>query len=100
MALPSREEILRYLRDNKRFLHDTFGVTRIGIFGSFAQDRQTDSSDIDMVVEFEKGKKNIHNFFRLKRYLEGQLDRKVDLGFEQSLKPVVREKIKGKILYG
>ncbi|AQV03101.2 nucleotidyltransferase family protein [Desulfococcus multivorans] len=98
--MSSKEDVLRYLKENKHFFQETFGVTRIGIFGSFAQDRQMDSSDIDMVVEFEKDKKNIHNFLRLKRFLEHQLERKVDLGFEHALKPAVREKIRGTILYG
>jgi predicted nucleotidyltransferase len=99
MTISSKEDILGYLRSNKRFFYDTFGVTRIGLFGSFADDRQSDSSDIDMVVEFEKEKKNIHSFLSFKRLLESHLDRKVDLGFEHSLKPVVKEKVKGKILY-
>ena len=68
----------------------------MGVFGSFVQNKQTISSDIDMVVEFEKGRKNIHSFLQLKRFLEKELARKVDLGFENSLKPVVRDKIKGK----
>ncbi|MFH1627111.1 MAG: nucleotidyltransferase domain-containing protein [Pseudomonadota bacterium] len=71
----------------------------MGIFGSFAKEAQTASSDLDMVVEFEKSRKNIHSFLRLKRFLEKELSRKVDLGFEHSLKPVVRENIKKKIIY-
>jgi len=93
------EEIIEYLRTNKKVLRDNFGVTRLGIFGSFADQTQHISSDIDLVVEFEKGRKNIHAFLGLKRFLEKEFSRKVDLGFEHSLKPVVRENIKGKILY-
>lgn len=43
----------------------------------------------------EKGKKNLHNFLQLKRVLEDEFNRSVDLGFEHTLKPVVREKLKG-----
>ena len=93
------EEIVEYLRNNKKVLRDNFGVTRLGLFGSFAAHRQRISSDIDLVVEFENGRKNIHAFLRLKRFLEKELARKVDLGFEHSLKPIVRENIKGSILY-
>jgi len=93
------EEIVEYLRSNKKILRDNFGVTRLGVFGSFVGHTQRISSDIDLVVEFEKGRKNIHAFLRLKRFLERELERKVDMGFEHSLKPVVRENIKGKILY-
>jgi predicted nucleotidyltransferase len=99
MRTLSLEDLIKILRDDKSALHSSYGVTRIGIFGSFAQGRQTISSDIDMVVEFEKDKKNIHNFLQLKRFMEKKLSRKIDLGFEQALKPAVRDKIKGKIIY-
>ena len=71
----------------------------MGVFGSFAQGAQTSKSDIDLLVEFEKSKKNIHTFLQLRKLLEKELSRKVDLGFENSLKSVVRENIKGKIIY-
>ena len=93
------EEIIQYLRNNKETLRDRFGVTRLGIFGSFVSHTQHVSSDIDLVVDFEKERKNIHAFLRLKRFLEKEFARKVDMGFEHSLKPVVRENIKGRILY-
>ena len=97
--MKNTEEIVKYLRANKEFLRGNFGVTRFGIFGSFATQTQRISSDIDLVVEFEKGRKNIHTFLGLKRFLEKEFARKVDMGFEHSLKPLVRENIKGGILY-
>jgi len=99
MEISSIGELVAYLSNNKKFFYEMFGVNRMGIFGSFVQDNQTISSDIDMVVEFEKSRKNIHSFLQLKRFLEKELERKVDLGFEHSLKPIVRDKIKGKIIY-
>ncbi len=93
------DEIVTYLKKNKTFLYDRFGVIRLGIFGSYVKNMQTISSDIDMVVEFKKESKNIHSFLRLKRFLEEELSKKVDLGFEHSLKPIIREKIKDKIIY-
>src|SRR4030042_6014066 len=99
MDISSREEIVAYLKNNKRFFYEKFGVIQIGIFGSIMRDEQTGSSDIDMVVEIEKDRKNIHSFLQLKRFLEKELARTIDLGFEHSLKPIVREKIKEKIIY-
>lgn len=99
MEASNINEIITYLREKKAFLHERFGVTRIGVFGSFVQGGQTRRSDIDLLVEVEKSKKNIHTFLQLRRLLERELSRKVDLGLEHSLKPVVRENIKGKIIY-
>jgi len=99
MEISSKEEIVAYLKSNKSFFYDKFGVTRMGIFGSFVRGEQTRSSDIDIIVEIEEGRKNIHIFLQLKRFLEKELEKKVDLGFEHSLKPIVRDKIKGQIIY-
>lgn len=99
MKISSADEMLAYLRENKAFFHERFGVTRMGIFGSFAQGGETIGSDIDLLVDFEKSKKNIHTFLQLRRLLEKELSRRVDLGFEHSLKPIVRERIEGKVIY-
>ncbi len=97
--ISSVEEIVAHLKSIKDLLHERFGVTRMGIFGSFVRNEQTGSSDIDIVVEVEQNKKNIHSFLQLKRFLENELSRNVDLGFEHTLKPVVRENIKENIIY-
>jgi len=99
MEASTIDEIVAYLKTNKAALYDRYGVTRLGIFGSYAGNLQTVSSDIDVVVEFRKEKKNIHSFLGLKRHLEGELSRKIDLGFEHSLKPIIRERIKDRIIY-
>lgn len=99
MKVNSLEDIVRSLQNKKQFLYDTFGVLKMGIFGSFTQGTQTMSSDIDIVIEMEKSKKNLSNFLALKRMLEKEFGRSVDLGFEHTLKPVVRKHIKDYITY-
>lgn len=95
----SLKEMISYLKKNKEYLREKFGVTSIGIFGSFTRGEETPDSDLDVVVEMEKDKKNIHSFLQLKRYLERETARKIDLGFEHSLKPIVKEKLKNQIIY-
>ena len=99
MEISSIEEIVADLKKNRMFFYERFGVTRMGIFGSFTREEQTSSSDIDIVIEMEKNRKNIHSFLAVKRFLEKELARKIDLGFEHSLKTIVREKVKGQIIY-
>lgn len=99
MVISSIEEVVAYLKKNKTYLHDRFGITSIGVFGSFVRGEQTPYSDIDMVVEMGKNKKNIHSFLQLKRFIEKEIERKVDIGFEHSLKPAIREKVKEQIVY-
>jgi predicted nucleotidyltransferase len=99
MEITTLDELVVYLRNKKAFFREKFGVTRMGVFGSFSQGAQNTKSDIDLVVDFDKGSKNIHTFLQLRRLLEKDLSRKVDLGFERSLKPIVRDKIQGKVIY-
>jgi len=95
----STDEIISYLKQNMALLNERFGVTRIGIFGSFARGEQSVTSDIDMVVEIEKARKNIHSFLKLKRFLEQEMAREIDLGFENSIKPAIKEKVIKQIIY-
>ncbi len=92
-------DLIAHLKKHKHFLRDQFGVTSIGVFGSFAAGTQTKTSDVDVIIEIEKGKKNLHNFLAVKRLLENDFERQVDIGFFHTLKPLVREKVKGKIRY-
>ena len=99
MKKTSADEIISFLRLNSELLNKSFGVIRIGIFGSFARGEQTVTSDIDIVVEMDHNRKSIHTFLKLKRFLEEEMGRKIDLGFEHSLKPVIKEKVIKQIIY-
>lgn len=68
---------LQLLRDNLPYLHAEYGVERIGLFGSFAADAPTETSDVDLVVEFQRpiGLR----FLELVEYLENAFGRDVDV---------------------
>ena len=93
-----RSEILDFLREHKEELHHHFGLTKIGLFGSYARGEETQDSDIDLAVEIESDNK-FRSFFALKAYLEEHLGKKVDLGIENTLKPIAKEHIEKEILY-
>ncbi len=57
-------DIERKLKDNKTYIKRVFYVRDIGIFGSFIREEQTENSDIDIFVEFEKGHKDFFNYMR------------------------------------
>ena len=46
-----------------------FGVRQIGLFGSFSTNNQHQKSDVDILVEFKKGKKTYRFFIKTKRFL-------------------------------
>jgi len=93
-----RQEICALLAERKDEIQRLYGVTRIGLFGSFSRGEQREDSDIDIVVELESA--NVFRaFFGLKHYLESLLGKPVDLGLEHTLKPMVRDRISKDILY-
>ncbi|MCE4217414.1 nucleotidyltransferase [Pseudarcicella sp. GAP-15] len=57
----------------------------MGIFGSFIKETQTESSDVDLLVDFEPSKKSFDNFMDLSFFLEELLGRNVELVTTQSL---------------
>ena len=48
------EEIEAILRKHKEELRERFGVRSIAIFGSYARGEETELSDVDILVEFER----------------------------------------------
>jgi len=72
----TKEVILGRLRESYPQLADRFGVLRIGLFGSFARETAQESSDVDLIVEFQRpiGLK----FMEMVEYLERLLGRRVD----------------------
>ena len=62
------------------------GVKQLGVFGSFAKGVGIHKdSDVDLLVEFEQGKKTYDNFMDLSFFLEELLGRKIELITQQSL---------------
>jgi len=76
-----------------------FGVKRIGLFGSYAINKQKSKSDIDLLVEFKKGKKTFDNYMDLKFYLENLFDCNVDLVIKEALKIDLKTNILKSIKY-
>lgn len=63
----------------------SYGVSSLGIFGSFIKESYTEDSDVDLLVDFEPNKKSFDNFMDLSFFLEDIFGRKVKLVTPQSL---------------
>ncbi len=98
MTVQNKEQIFKCLHEHRAEIRG-FGVKRFGLFGSFRQERQTVESDVDLLVEFENGRKSFDNFMRLSFFLEDLLGRKVDLITPESLSPHLGAKILREVEY-
>ena len=75
------------------------GVKRLGLFGSFAREEQDLESDIDLLVEFDQGKKTFDNFMQLSFLLEDLFGRRVELVTPESLSPYIGPHIMNEVEY-
>ena len=73
----SNKDILNFLKTEKAFLRNEFGVINIGLFGSYAKGTQRSDSDIDFLVEFVEPR--FEWLAGLLIYLEKKFDRKIEL---------------------
>lgn len=73
----SKKQILSILRKNYPHLAAEYGVKSMAIFGSYAKGESQPTSDVDILVEFERpiGLK----FIDFAEYLERLLGKKVDI---------------------
>ncbi|MEA3553369.1 MAG: nucleotidyltransferase domain-containing protein [Campylobacterota bacterium] len=93
----NKSDILNFLSTNKKELQDTFLLTKIGLFGSYAKDTATENSDIDIAISTIK-----KDFFLrddLKEYLEEKFQRPVDVGYIDSFREYYKSKIEKEIIY-
>jgi len=95
----TKNEILEKLAQNKPYIKETFEVEKIGLFGSYAKDKQTQNSDIDIYVEFKH--KTFDNLTGLWNYLEELYHKKIDLFHKhKNNNPVIRSNIQKDVIYG
>jgi len=96
----SKENILHYLTDIKPMLEKQFHVSKIGLFGSFARNEQTDASDIDLIIEFAPQTENLSEKKEaIQQMVSAHFQRKVDLAREKYLKPYLKHQILQSAIY-
>ena len=98
-TVTTKEEVMQVLRDEMPLLRERYGITRIALFGSFAQGSPREDSDVDIVVDASRplGLK----FFELSDYLASRLGRMIDLLTFSMLKITKKnpEKYLGHLIY-
>jgi predicted nucleotidyltransferase len=94
------EELEKYtsaIREQLPELRRRFKVKSLGVFGSYVKGKQTESSDLDLLVEFEKSP-GLLGFIAMENYLSDLLGVKVDLVMKESLKPTIGKRILAEVV--
>jgi predicted nucleotidyltransferase len=82
------EQIRAILRAEKPYLQERYGVTEIGVFGSYIRNEQTPASDIDILIELEEPPRiSLLDLVNLEGYLSTRLGAKVQTAIKKNLKP-------------
>lgn len=89
----SQQEILDELSKNSTTWKEKYGVKRIGLFGSYSREEQKESSDIDVIVEFNDTDLTFDNYMDLKFNLEDHFQKPVDLVILDDIKPALKSSI-------
>lgn len=75
--LLTKETITEILQAQYPYLAAEYGVKRLGLFGSYAQGTPTETSDVDIIAEFERPIG--FRFTEIAEYLESLLGKPVDI---------------------
>ncbi len=96
--MKTKDEILHIIKAELPKLNEKYGVSKIGLFGSYSRGEQTKHSDVDLLVEFEKPI-GFFKFIELEDYLAEKLKVKVELVTDDALKPSVKPHVMEDVIY-
>ncbi|MCS7283434.1 MAG: nucleotidyltransferase family protein [Anaerolineae bacterium] len=100
MGLVVLGDILDVLRRHKSELSEKYGVRAIGIFGSCVRGEQTETSDVDVLVEFDpEARVSLLDFVQLEEHLTQLLGVQVDLVEGSALKPRISQRVFAEVVY-
>ncbi len=94
----NKEELIELLMKNQEKIL-SFGIERVGIFGSFVRNEMSSESDVDFYVEFKESFKSYDNFMDLAFYLKELTGREIELVTPNSLSPYIGPEILKEVKY-
>ncbi|MBF0592854.1 MAG: nucleotidyltransferase family protein [Nitrospirae bacterium] len=86
------------LKINADIIRWRYPVSKIGVFGSVAKGKDTETSDVDVLVKFREPV-DIFEFIDFKEFLENLLGKTVDLVSIKALKPFLKDKLLSEVVY-
>jgi predicted nucleotidyltransferase len=96
-AILTAVEVIKELGALKAHLRASYGVSRIGLFGSTARDENGELSDLDIVVEMEP---DLFKRVLLRSELESHFRRPVDVvRYRTGMNPRLKSRIDREALY-
>ena len=97
--MTNKEHILSIIKLKKAEI-SRYGITEIGLFGSYVRDEQSENSDIDILIDFEPDKENFDNYMAVYDIIERSFKNKhVEIVTKNGLSPYIGPKILNEVKY-
>ena len=94
--MPTLDEILATLREQRTVLSQRYPIGRLALFGSWARGDAREDSDVDVLVEVDPSIGL--RFVELGNDLEKALGRRVDLVSRRAIKPSLWKRIEPELI--
>ena len=91
-------EIRQVLAGQKKSLCERYQITELGVFGSYARGEQTETSDVDILVDYEVAPTFVM-LVELRDYLSEVFGLKVDIVTKNGLKSRIRDRVLAEAIY-
>jgi predicted nucleotidyltransferase len=93
-------KITDILKKHEKDLKKRYGISKIGVFGSYIRNEARKDSDLDILVEFKHDTDiGLLKFVEIENYLSDLLGVKVDLVEKSGLKPRIGKHILKEVVY-
>ena len=97
--MTTKENIISVLKTHKSEL-SRYGVSNIGLFGSYLRNEQSMRSDIDLLIDFEPDKESFDNYMAVYDIFENLFkEEKVEIVTKNGLSKHIGPKILNEVLY-
>ncbi len=85
-----KQQIVTFLRTNKKYIQDNFQISIVALYGSYSRDEATENSDIDLVYE-NTGSSPFKKFIEAEYFLNSNLNKNVELVNIKYMNPLVKK---------
>ena len=83
--LHTKQDLLVAITSNREVIKG-FGVSNLGLFGSFSKGTFTEKSDVDLLVDFFPEQKTFDNFMELSFFFRGSFGKKSGISYPAVIK--------------
>ena len=94
----NRNYVLNLLTQYKNSNYDKYGIEAIGIFGSFARDEATESSDVDICIKTKTP--DMFALVHIKDELQNIFHKNIDIvRIREKMNPYLKKRIEKEAIY-